>query len=221
MSPLWGFIMTRKITERQETVLSFIKDFIKKRGFPPTVRDIAAYLKITSLKAVQRHLEALEKKGYIRKTEGISRAIEVIGSHIPQVLEIPIAGAVRAGNPDLAVEDIEGTIALDSSLVRHEDVFFLRVKGDSMIEAHIKEGDLALVRPQPDAGNGEIIVALIGDEATLKIYYREKDCIRLQPANSQMEPIIIRNDEPQFRIVGKIVGLFRESNHITAFGKKS
>jgi repressor LexA len=213
--------MTRKITERQKTVLSFIKEYVRKRGFPPTVRDIAAHLKITSLKAVQRHLEALEKKGYIKKTEGISRAIEVIDSHTPQVLEIPIVGAVRAGRPDLAVEDIEGIVALDSSLVRHEDVFFLRVKGESMIEAHIKEGDLALIRPQPDVNNGEIIVALIGDEATLKIYYREKDCIRLQPANSQMEPIIVRNNEPEFRVVGKVVGLFRESSHITAFGKKS
>ncbi len=202
--------MAKLITKRQQAVLGFIKGFIKERGFPPTVREIAAYLKITSLKAVKRHLEALDKKGYIRKTSGISRAIEVVGqSLLLQVREVPIVGTVRAGRPNLAVEDIEGSIALDSSIARWDNAYFLRVKGQSMIEAHIQEGDLALVRPQPDADNGNIVVALIGDEATLKIFYRESDHVRLQPANSQMEPIIIRENDPPFTIVGKVVGIFR------------
>ncbi len=210
--------MTKIITERQEEVLAFIKDFAHKRGFPPTVREIAAHLGITSLKAVERHLGALEKKGYIRKTGGISRAIEVIGqSVLPQVREIPIVGTVRAGMPNLAVEDVQGTIALDSSMLKGDNAFFLRVKGDSMIEAHIQEGDLALVRPQPDAENGDIIVALIGDEATLKIFYREPDGIRLQPANSNMQPIFVRQDEPPFTIIGKVIGIFRESKNISHF----
>ncbi len=210
--------MAKEITKRQETVLNYIKEFAGKRGFPPTIREIAAYLKITSLKAVERHLGALEKKGYIRRTEGISRAIEIIGQSIlPQVREIPIVGTVRAGEPTLAVEDIQGTMAMDASLVKWENAFFLRVKGDSMIEAHIQEGDLALVRPQPDAENGEIVVALIGDEATLKLFYREPDGIRLQPANSQMQPILIRGDEPRFTVIGKVVGIFRESKYITQF----
>jgi repressor LexA len=212
--------MTKMITKRHETVLAFVKKHLLERGFPPTVREIAAHLGITSLKAVQRHLDALEKKGYIRKTGGISRAIDVIGQSIPQVREIPIVGVVRAGEPNLAAENIEGTIALDSSLAKGDNTFFLRVKGQSMIEAHIQEGDLALVRPQPDADNGDIVVALIGDEATLKIYYREKDRIRLQPANSQMEPIYVYHDDPPFNMVGKVVGIFRESRFLSRVSKK-
>lgn len=208
--------MSKTITKRQQTVLTFIKDFIRHRGFPPTVREIAAHLKISSLKAVKRHLEALERKGYIRKTEGISRAIEVIGqSPLLQVREVPIIGTVRAGEPNLAVEDIEGTIALDSSVVRWADMYFLRVKGESMIEAHIQEGDLALVRPQPSANNGDIVVALIGDEATLKIFYCEADSIRLQLANSRMKPIIIRENDPPLTIIGKVVGIFRQPEYIS------
>ena len=203
--------MAKKITKRQETVLAFIKDHAGKRGYPPTIREIAAHLKITSLKAVERHLTALEKKGYIRKTGGISRAIEVIGqSLLSQVRQVPVVGTVRAGGPDLAVEDIEGTIALDLSYARWDNMFFLRVKGDSMIEAHIKDGDLALVQPRPIAKNGEIVVVLIGDEATLKIFYKEPGGIRLQPANSKMTPIFVKKDEPQFSIVGKVVGIFRQ-----------
>ena len=202
--------MAKKITKRQETVLAFIKEHARKRGYPPTMREIAAYLKITSLKAVERHLTALEKKGYIRRTGGISRAIEVIGRFLlPNVRQVPVVGTVRAGGPDLAVEDIEGTIALDSSYARGDNAFFLRVKGDSMIEAHIQDGDLALVQPKPTAKNGEIVVALIGDEATLKIFYKERDGIRLQPANSKMKPKFVKKDEPQFSIVGKVVGIFR------------
>lgn len=208
--------MAKLITKRQQAVLTFIKDFIRHRGFPPTVREIAAHLEITSLKAVKRHLEALEKKGYIRKTGGVSRAIEVIGqSPLLQVREVPIVGTVRAGEPNLAVEDIEGTIALDLSVARWGDEYFLRVKGDSMIEAHIQEGDLALVRPQPSADNGDIVVALIGDEATLKIFYREADCIRLQPANSRLKPIIIRENDPPLTIIGKVVGIFRQSEYVS------
>jgi repressor LexA len=213
--------MAKEITKRQQMVLSFVKEFARERGFPPTVREIAAYLKITSLKAVQRHLGALEKKGFIRKTGGISRAIEVIGqSTLPQAREVPIVGTVRAGEPNLAVEDIEGTIALDSSLAKGDNTFFLRVKGDSMIEAHILEGDLALIRPQADVENGEVVVALIGDEATLKVFYRERNRIRLQPANSKMQPIFITQAEPQFAIVGKVVGIFRDSKYIPKFSIK-
>lgn len=207
--------MAKEITKRQETVLFFIKDFIHKRGFPPTIREIAVHLKITSLKAVDRHLDALEKKGYLRRAQGISRAIEILGqATLPQVREIPIIGTVRAGVPNLAVEDIEGTIALDTNWARWPETFFLRVKGDSMIEAHIMEGDLALVLPQADADNGDIVVALIGDEATLKIFYREQDRIRLQPANSQMQPIYVCQNDPPFRLVGKVVGIFRESRFL-------
>lgn len=205
--------MTKAITERQKTVLSFIKDHADKHGYPPTIREIAVYLKITSLPAVKRHLDALERKGYIKRGEGVSRAIEIVGKKLMlSVREVPVIGTVRAGKPILAVEDIEATIALDSSVVRWDDAFFLRVNGDSMIEAHIMDGDLALVRPGQDVKNGDIVVALIGDEATLKRFCIERDGILLKPENSAMEPIFVHKDEPQFRIIGKVVGTFRMFN---------
>ena len=202
--------MTKEITLRQSTVLSFVKEHITAKGYPPTIREIAAYLKITSLPAVDRHLTALEKKGYIKRKGGISRAIEVIGGAIMRdVRLVPIVGAVRAGELTLAAENIEGTIALDRSVVRWDDTFFLRVKGNSMIDAHIMDGDLALVRPDQDVCDGEIVVALIGEEATLKRFYKERNRIRLQPENKTMEPIYVHKDEPEFRIIGKVVGTFR------------
>lgn len=203
--------MTKKITARQDTVLSFIRESIEERGYPPTIREIAAHLKITSLKAVDRHLTALEKKGRIKRTGGISRAIELIGSAVIKgARAVPIIGTVRAGAPNLAAEDIEGTVALDPTYAGRDGSFFLRVKGDSMIEAHIKEGDLALVRPTPDVRDGDIVVALIGDEATLKYFYKEPGGIRLQPANSGMDPIFVRSDEPQFEIIGKVITILRQ-----------
>ena len=203
--------MVKGITSRQQMVLNYLADYLERRGFPPTLREIAAYLEITSLKAVERHLKALEKKGYLQRTGGISRAIELVGRSLsPQVRQVPIVGTVRAGGPELALEDLEGQLAFDSSLVRWADAFFLRVKGESMIEAHIQDGDLALIRPQPGAENGEIVVAMIDNEATLKYFYRENGMVRLQPANSKMKPIVLREGDGELVIIGKMVGLFRE-----------
>ncbi|MFQ5646926.1 MAG: transcriptional repressor LexA [bacterium] len=205
------------MTKRQQMVLDFLKSSIQENGFAPSVREIAAYLKITSLKATKQHLDILERKGYINKGDGIARAIEILENRPNyEVTEIPVIGTIWAGNLNLAVEECEETVAVDSSLARWADAFFLRVKGESMIEAHIIEGDLALIRPQPVAERGEIIVAMVGEDATLKIYYPEKDHVRLQPANSSMEPILIYPDEP-FRILGKMVGLYRKSSNIPSF----
>jgi repressor LexA len=164
-------------------------------------------------KAPQKTLTILERKGYIRKIPGGSRAIEILGLppiHLSQILSIPMIGRVQAGEPILAVENIEGYIHFDRNLVSSEDVFLLRVQGDSMIDAHIQDGDFALVKPQPNAENGEIVVVLIEDEATIKRIFQKRDLIRLEPANPEMEPIIVKKGEKRVTIVGKVVGIFRK-----------
>jgi repressor LexA len=155
-----------------------------------------------------KHLVALEKKGYLRRQEGSSRGISLCNQ--AQAASLPILGQVRAGALHPAIEDIEGHFAIDQSQLRGGGTFFLRVKGDSMIHAHIKEGDLALVRPQPHAANRDIVVAMVEGEATLKRFYREGDQIRLQPENPNYSPIIIREGDGELSIVGKVVGIYRQ-----------
>ncbi len=201
------------LTSTQEKVLNFLKSYLQEKGFPPTLREIASHFGLRGPKAPQKTLQILEKKGYIRRVPGGSRAIEMlIPPLVPksQILSLPIVGRVRAGEPILAVENIEGYINLDRSLVSSDDVFLLRVQGDSMIDAHIQDGDFALVKPQPNAENGEIVVALIEDEATIKRIFKKRDLIRLEPANPNMEPIIVRKGEKRVTIVGKVVGIFRK-----------
>jgi len=209
----------KKLTSTQEKVLNFLKSYLQEKGFPPTLREIASHFGLRGPKAPQKTLQILEKKGYIRRVPGGSRAIEMLnyvdrdGRHggLPYAtLSIPIVGRVRAGEPILAVENIERYINLDRSLVSSDDVFLLRVQGDSMIDAHIQDGDFALVKPQPNAENGEIVVALIEDEATIKRIFKKRDLIRLEPANPNMEPIIVRKGEKRVTIVGKVVGIFRK-----------
>jgi repressor LexA len=130
--------------------------------------------------------------------------------HKSQILSLPIVGRVRAGEPILAIENIEGYINLDQSLISSDDVFLLRVQGDSMIDAHIQDGDFALIKPQPNAENGEIVVALVDDEATIKRIFKKRDLIRLEPANPHMEPIVVRKGERRVTLVGKVVGIFRK-----------
>jgi repressor LexA len=152
------------LTPTQERVFSFLKNYLGEKGFPPTLREIASHFGLRGPKAPQKTLTILERKGYIRKTHGGSRAIEILTPppiRLAQILSIPIIGRVQAGEPILAVENVEGYIHLDRSLVSSGDVFLLRVQGDSMIDAHIQDGDFALVKPQPFAENGEIVVALI------------------------------------------------------------
>jgi repressor LexA len=202
-----------ELTSTQEKVLIFLKNFIGEKGFPPTLREIASHFGLRGPKAPQKTLQILEKKGHIRRVPGGSRAIEILGGFSLQkgtVLSVPIVGGVRAGEPILAIENIEGYINLDRSLVSSEDVFLLRVQGDSMIDAHIQDGDFALVKPQPNAENGEIVVALIDDEATIKRIFKKRDLIRLEAANPTMEPIVVRKGEKRITIVGKVIGIFRK-----------
>jgi repressor LexA len=200
------------LTLRQKKVLNFLKNYTLKRGFPPTLREIAFNFGLKGPRAPQKTLAILERKGFIRRVPGGSRAIEVrdIMPALGKTLSVPIVGRVRAGEPILAVENIEGFLNLDRNLASSGDVFLLRVQGDSMIEAHIEDGDFALVKSQSDAENGEIVVALIEDEATIKRIFKKRDLIRLEPANSTMEPIVVKKGDKKIAIVGKVIGVFRK-----------
>ncbi len=196
-----------EITARQKMVLDFIADHLERHGYPPTLREIGGHLGVSGTLGVMKHLDALERKGYIRKTAGSSRGIMITGPGT--VVSVPIVGTVRAGALQPAIEEIEGYFSIDRSRLPAEDAFFLRVKGDSMINAAILEGDLALVRPQSTAQNRDIVVAMIDGEATLKRFYRGRGHIRLQPENPNMEPIIVRPGDGELTIIGKVVGIYR------------
>lgn len=192
------------LTERQRRVFDYLVEFLQERGYPPTLSEIATKLGLSRVGAM-KHLMVLERKGYIRRSRR-ARDIELVG--LPRSRSIPILGRVPAGEPLLAVENIEGMIAIDSTIARGENLFLLRVKGDSMIEAGIFDGDFVLVRPQSSVEEGEIIVALIEGEATVKRFFREPNGIRLQPENFVLPPIIIRDGN--VKIIGKVIGLFRK-----------
>ena len=196
-----------QLTARQEQVLGIVTRYINQYGYPPSLREIGKELAVSGTLGVMKHLEALERKGYLRRREGSSRGISLCSQ--AQAANLPIVGQVRAGALHPAIEEIEGHFAIDSSQL-HGGTFFLRVKGDSMIHAHIKEGDLALVRPQPSAANRDIVVAMVEGEATLKRFYREGDQIRLQPENPNYNAIIIREGDGELSIVGKVVGIYRQ-----------
>jgi repressor LexA len=208
----WVEGMEEVLTLRQRKVLNFLKSYTQQRGFPPTLREIASNFGLKGPRAPQKTLAILERKGFIRRVPGGSRAIEVrdIMPVLGKTLSVPIVGRVRAGEPILAVENIEGFLTFDRTLVSSGDVFLLRVQGDSMIEAHIEDGDFALVKSQSDAENGEIVVALIEDEATIKRIFKKRDLIRLEPANPTMEPILVKKGDKKVAIVGKVIGIFRK-----------
>jgi repressor LexA len=197
----------QELTGRQRQVLDFIVSYIDHNGYPPTQREIARHLGVSGTLPVAKHLAALEKKGHLRRDEG-SRGLSLTRP-AGSALSVPIAGTVRAGSLSPAVEDIQGFLAVDRSEIKGVDCFFLRVSGDSMIGAGIFDGDLALVRPQPTAENKDTVVAMVDGEATLKWFYRERDCIRLQPANPDMKAIILRPDDGEVSIVGKVIGIYR------------
>lgn len=203
----------RDLTDRQRQVLDFIKSEVRTKGFPPTVRDIGEAVGLSSSSTVHAHLSALESKGLIRRDPSKPRALEVLERsdnvvHLPvprNSVELPVVGAVAAGVPILAAENVETTLTLPTELVRDDATFVLRVKGESMVDAGILDGDYVVVREQPTAVNGDIVVAMLGDEATVKRYFREADRIRLQPENATMEPIYARD----VAVVGKVVAVFR------------
>ncbi|HUS89402.1 MAG TPA: transcriptional repressor LexA [Desulfosporosinus sp.] len=195
---------------RQTKILEFIKQEIRKKGYPPAVREIGEAVGLLSSSTVHGHLQTLEDKGYIRRDPTKPRAIGILDSSsdildAKKVVHIPVVGRVTAGQPILAVENIEGTFPLPADLVRLDNVFMLKVQGESMIGAGILDGDFIIVRQQNEARNGEIVVALIGDEATVKRFFKERTLIRLQPENSSMEPIYSQD----VSILGKVIGVFR------------
>jgi repressor LexA len=206
----FGGFMKEKLSIKQERVFHFIQQHIQNFGYPPTLREIASKLGISGPHGVKKFIDILVRKGYIRKTARSSRAIEIVGEKAGIFTRaLPILGKIRAGSPLLAVENIEGNLSVDASIARWEQMFLLRVEGDSMIEAHIREGDLAIIRTQAMVENGEIAAVLIDDEATIKYFFREMQAIRLQPANTSMEPLIIQEGQSEVRIIGKVVGIIR------------
>jgi repressor LexA len=207
------------LTKRQEQTLSYIRQSIEERGYPPTLREIGVHMGIRSTNGVNDHLRALERKGYLRREDMKSRALQLVddmaaavpGTHEGDLLDVPILGRVAAGLPMFAEENVIDTVRVDRMMVRGgREVFGLRVTGDSMIEAGILSGDYIFVRKQSMAERGDIVVALIGDEATVKYFYPERDYVRFQPANSQMAPILVRaSDFRNTMLLGKVVGVFR------------
>jgi len=202
--------MNNSLSEKQQNVLDYLRVSIDKKGYAPSVRDICKDVGIKSTSTVHAYLKKLAQLGLIEMDNTISRSIRLpeairqIGNN--NLVEVPIVGRVAAGSPILAVENIEDTFTVSSAYTKNSTVFMLKVKGESMIEAGILEGDLILVKQQATAYNGDIVVAVMEDEATVKTYYKEKDHIRLQPENSSMEPILVYND---IIIAGKVIGLFR------------
>lgn len=199
----------QELTARQKQVLDFINDYIGRHGNAPSQREIAASLGINGTLGVMKHLQALERKGCIVRRQGSARGV-ALPPPSSTAVSLPIVGTVRAGHPTPPLEDIEGYFSIDLSQQKGENGFFLRVKGDSMIGAGIHEGDLALVRPQSTADNGDIVVALVDGEATLKRFFRERGRIRLQPENPAIEPIIIRPGKGEIAIIGRVTGLYRK-----------
>ena len=208
------------LTARQEQTLDFIRKSIEERGYPPTLREIGEYMGIRSTNGVNDHLRALERKGYLRREDMKSRALKLVSSPESStpvkvadddMVEVRVLGRVAAGLPLLAEENVIDTVRVDRMLVRGgREVFGLRVTGDSMIEAGIMSGDYIFVKKQSTAERGDIVVALIGDEATVKHFYPERDYVRFQPANSQMAPILVRaSDFKSTMLLGKVVGVYR------------
>ena len=207
--PVMGY---GKITEKQREILEYIKNEIMNRGFPPSVREICEAVELKSTSSVHAHLETLEKNGYIRRDPTKPRTIEILDDNFNllrrEMVNVPVVGTVTAGQPILAVENIESYFPVPAEFMPNQQCFILNVQGESMVNAGILDGDQVLVHQQPDAQNGEIVVALLGEEATVKRYYKEKNCYRLQPENDTMEPIIVDSDQ-EFKILGKVFGVFR------------
>ena len=203
----YGQKTQNELTQRQRQVLQFITSFADSNGYPPSQREIAGHLNVSGTLPVMKHLDALERKGYLKR-ESVNRGI-TLKTPNSRPVSLPIVGTVRAGQLSTAIEDIQGYFSVDQMAVKGADCFFLRVSGDSMIDAGILDGDLALVRPQATADNKDIVVAMVDDEATVKKFYKEHDHIRLQPENSSMSPILIYPEDGEVTIVGKVIGIYR------------
>ena len=204
--------MSKKGEDKQKKILEFVTNYMTENGYPPSIREICQGVGLSSTSTVHAHLETLKKNGLLEKADSKSRGIrvktnvaEIVGEN--DIVNVPVVGKVAAGSPILATENLERTFPIPADFIGNADgSFMLKVKGESMIEAGIFDGDYIIVKQQSVANNGEIVVALINDEATVKTFYKEKDSIRLQPENSTMEPIIVK----EVAILGKVVGLIRK-----------
>ena len=209
-----------ELNKREKAILKFIEKKIVEDGYPPSVREIGKAVGLTSTATVHGYLAKLREKGYIKKEDKKGRTLKLLKGENgekfennqksfysqKELIDIPLVGKITAGMPILAVENVTDTFPIPIDFVGNSECFMLTVRGESMIEAGILDGDFILVRKQPNASNGEIVVALIEDEATVKTFYKEEDHIRLQPENSSMDPIIV----PNCSILGKVVGVFRK-----------
>lgn len=199
-----------KLTAKQREVLEFIKNQILNKGYPPSVRDICEAVHLKSTSSVHAHLNTLERKGYIHRDSSKPRAIEIVDDTFNmarrEVVNIPVIGTVAAGQPLLAVENIENYFPIPAEYLPNKKLFMLKVHGESMINAGILDGDLVLVQEQSEAANGDMVVALVEDSATVKTFYKEDGYYRLQPENFSMDPIIVHGE---MKILGKVIGDLR------------
>jgi len=201
--------MPGTLTSKQQMILDFLKTEIRQNGYPPTVREICDAVGLSSTSTVHAHLETLERKGYIRRTATKNRSTEILEEdfygNAREMVHVPVVGRVAAGIPILAEENIEDTFPIPIDYVKNDTCYMLHVKGSSMIDEGIFDGDLVLVRQQHDANDGDIVIALMDDSATVKTFYRDGDQIRLDPANQDFAPIYTRECD----ILGKVIGLYR------------
>lgn len=201
----------QSLTPVQQKIYDYICQSVREKGYPPAVREIGAAVGLSSTSSVHSQLNNLERKGYIRRDPAKNRSIEITDESVKgygrEILDIPVVGTVTAGQPILAQENITGHFPISPDFMRipNKETFMLKVKGESMINAHICDGDIVIVEKTPAASNGDIVVALLEDSATVKTFYKEKDHIRLQPENDHMDPII----SADVTILGKVIGLFR------------
>lgn len=198
-----------RITPKQREILEYIKQEILNRGYPPTVRELCDAVHLKSTSSIHSHLESLEKNGYIRRDPSKPRAIEIVDDSFNltrrEMVNVPIIGSIAAGQPLLAIQNIENYFPIPAEYMPNQDTFMLRVKGESMINAGICDGDVIIVKHQNTASNGDMVAALVDDSATVKTFYKEDGHIRLQPENDNMDPIIV----PDCQILGVVFGVFR------------
>jgi len=200
--------MSGVLSSKQQLILDFIKQDIRDKGYPPTVRDICEAVGLSSTSTVHAHLKTLERKGYIKRQEGSNRSTKVVGDDFykgRELVNVPIVGRVAAGIPILAEENIEDTFPIPVDYVKNDTCFMLNVKGDSMMDEGILDGDLVLVRSQVNADDGDIVIALLDDSATVKFFSREGEYVKLSPANAAYSPILTKECD----VLGKVIGLYR------------
>lgn len=198
-----------RISDKQREILEFMKQEILNKGYPPTVRELCDAVHLKSTSSIHSHLETLEKNGYIRRDPSKPRAIEIVDDNFNltrrEVVNVPVVGSIAAGQPLLAIQNIDNYFPIPAEYMPNQDTFMLHVKGESMINAGIFDGDVILVKQQSTARNGEIVAALVDDSATVKTFYKEEGHIRLQPENDSMDPIIVAD----CKILGVVFGVFR------------